>query len=150
LEKTAAPTAMGLTVGAGSGRTVRRDSPGKTTKRKEKGSEVVSGRAFGQQKTTSAPFPSSCPPICQVRDNQETILSLEDPTRKTPMSDVQKFLFDDEEMARRVRVPKIETEGIKYAGSKREIVPYILDVVKPLEVGTIFDAFPGSTRVGSG
>lgn len=39
------------------------------------------------------------------------------------------------------------TEGIKYAGSKLKILPYILDTVSSLDVNTIMDGFSGSTRV---
>lgn len=41
----------------------------------------------------------------------------------------------------------MDTEGIKYTGSKREIVPTLLEVVRPLNVKTIFDGFSGTTRV---
>ncbi len=40
-----------------------------------------------------------------------------------------------------------ETEGIKYAGSKREIIPTLLAIAKQLEVKTVFDGFSGTTRV---
>jgi adenine-specific DNA-methyltransferase len=40
-----------------------------------------------------------------------------------------------------------DTEGIKYAGSKLKIIPYILDVVRRLKPDTIFDGFSGTTRV---
>jgi len=42
-------------------------------------------------------------------------------------------------------VPK--TEGIKYAGSKLKILPYILQTVKKIPVRTILDGFSGTTRV---
>jgi adenine-specific DNA-methyltransferase len=45
----------------------------------------------------------------------------------------------------RVVVPK--TEGIKYAGSKLKILPYILGVLAELDVKTVMDGFSGSTRV---
>jgi len=38
------------------------------------------------------------------------------------------------------------TQGIKYAGSKREIIPRILDLI-PKDVSTILDGCSGSTRV---
>ncbi|MBU4331970.1 DNA adenine methylase [Patescibacteria group bacterium] len=41
----------------------------------------------------------------------------------------------------------METQGIKYAGSKREILPVLLELIKPLGVRTVFDAFSGTTRV---
>lgn len=40
-----------------------------------------------------------------------------------------------------------ETEGIKYAGSKLKILPYIFDVISDLPVTTVLDGFSGSTRV---
>lgn len=45
----------------------------------------------------------------------------------------------------RLTIP--ETEGIKYAGSKLKIIPYIIDVLSELEVKNILDGFSGSTRV---
>ena len=42
---------------------------------------------------------------------------------------------------------KIQTEGIKYAGSKLKILPYIIDIVSELPVTDILDGFSGSTRV---
>lgn len=44
-------------------------------------------------------------------------------------------------------VPKIETEGIKYAGSKLKLIKYILESVQDLEIKTVLDGFSGSTRV---
>ena len=41
----------------------------------------------------------------------------------------------------------METEGIKYTGSKREIIPTLLELVRPLNVRTVFDGFTGTTRV---
>ncbi len=41
----------------------------------------------------------------------------------------------------------IKTQGIKYAGSKLKIIPYILEVIKDLKVKTVLDGFSGSTRV---
>lgn len=41
----------------------------------------------------------------------------------------------------------IKTQGIKYAGSKLKIIPYILENIKNLEIKTILDGFSGSTRV---
>ena len=41
-----------------------------------------------------------------------------------------------------------ETEGIKYAGSKLKILPYIIKIVSELEgVNSVLDGFSGSTRV---
>lgn len=43
-------------------------------------------------------------------------------------------------------IPK--TEGIKYAGSKLKLLPYMFDMIKGLEgVETVLDGFSGSTRV---
>jgi len=39
------------------------------------------------------------------------------------------------------------TEGIKYAGSKLKLVPYILQLVKKVNAKTILDGFSGTTRV---
>src|SRR3989344_8779 len=41
----------------------------------------------------------------------------------------------------------METQGIKYTGSKREILPALLELIKPLNVKTILDGFSGTTRV---
>lgn len=41
----------------------------------------------------------------------------------------------------------IKTQGIKYAGSKLKIIPYILENIKDLEIKTVLDGFSGSTRV---
>lgn len=41
----------------------------------------------------------------------------------------------------------IKTQGIKYAGSKLKIIPYILESIKDLEIKTVLDGFAGSTRV---
>ncbi len=41
----------------------------------------------------------------------------------------------------------MKTEGIKYAGSKRALIPVILRLIEPLQVRTIFDGFTGTTRV---
>ena len=39
------------------------------------------------------------------------------------------------------------TEGIRYTGSKKEILPKILDLTKKIEVKNILDGFGGTTRV---
>lgn len=39
------------------------------------------------------------------------------------------------------------TEGIKYAGSKLKILPYIIDVTSRLNIKSALDAFSGTTRV---
>lgn len=41
----------------------------------------------------------------------------------------------------------METQGIKYAGSKRKILPALLALIKPLNVKTVLDGFSGTTRV---
>lgn len=39
------------------------------------------------------------------------------------------------------------TDGIKYTGSKRELIPILLELLRPLSIHTIFDGFSGTTRV---
>jgi len=39
------------------------------------------------------------------------------------------------------------TEGIKYAGSKLKIIPYILQLAKKVDARTVLDGFAGTTRV---
>ncbi|HHT22137.1 MAG TPA: DNA methyltransferase [Bacteroidales bacterium] len=42
----------------------------------------------------------------------------------------------------------MQTEGIKYTGSKKKIIPYIVQIISELEhVKTILDGFSGTTRV---
>ena len=41
----------------------------------------------------------------------------------------------------------LSTEGIKYAGSKKELIPHILGLVSGTGARTVFDAFSGTTRV---
>jgi len=41
----------------------------------------------------------------------------------------------------------METQGIKYTGSKKEILPVLLELIKPLKVKTVLDGFSGTTRV---
>ena len=41
----------------------------------------------------------------------------------------------------------VETEGIKYSGSKLKLLPHILSIVQPLPVKKVFDGFSGTTRV---
>ncbi len=41
----------------------------------------------------------------------------------------------------------IQTKGIKYAGSKDKIIPYILKLAYKLNPKTVFDGFSGTTRV---
>lgn len=50
-------------------------------------------------------------------------------------------LFDD------IVVDVPPTDGIKYAGSKLKLLPYILDLVRQTGAKTVLDAFSGSTRV---
>ncbi len=40
-----------------------------------------------------------------------------------------------------------KTQGIKYTGSKREIIPTLLELLRPLGIRTVFDGFSGTTRV---
>ncbi len=40
-----------------------------------------------------------------------------------------------------------ETEGIKYAGSKLKLLPYILQLIKKVRPKTVLDGFAGTTRV---
>jgi adenine-specific DNA-methyltransferase len=40
-----------------------------------------------------------------------------------------------------------ETEGIKYAGSKLKLLPYIFQLVNKVKPKTVFDGFAGTTRV---
>ncbi|MGI8555375.1 MAG: DNA adenine methylase [Pyrinomonadaceae bacterium] len=47
----------------------------------------------------------------------------------------------------RKSLPVPQTQGIKYAGSKLKILPYIIDVIAELNVKNILDGFSGSTRV---
>jgi adenine-specific DNA-methyltransferase len=39
------------------------------------------------------------------------------------------------------------TEGVKYAGSKLKLLPYILQLTKKTNAKTVFDGFSGTTRV---
>ncbi|MFA5239713.1 MAG: DNA adenine methylase [Phycisphaerae bacterium] len=39
------------------------------------------------------------------------------------------------------------TEGIKYAGSKLKLLPYILQLIRKVDANTILDGFSGTTRV---
>jgi adenine-specific DNA-methyltransferase len=39
------------------------------------------------------------------------------------------------------------TEGVKYAGSKLKLLPYILQLAKKVEAKTVFDGFAGTSRV---
>jgi adenine-specific DNA-methyltransferase len=40
-----------------------------------------------------------------------------------------------------------ETQGIKYAGSKLKLLPYILQLVEKVKPHTVLDGFAGTTRV---
>ena len=47
-----------------------------------------------------------------------------------------------------MRINAIKTEGIKYAGSKLKIIPYIAEIVSELDgVKSVLDGFSGTTRV---
>ena len=39
------------------------------------------------------------------------------------------------------------TEGVKYAGSKLKLLPYILQLIKKVDAETVLDGFSGTTRV---
>lgn len=41
----------------------------------------------------------------------------------------------------------METQGIKYAGSKKKILPVLLELIEPLNIKTVLDGFSGTTRV---
>ncbi|MCY4577161.1 MAG: DNA adenine methylase [Candidatus Kaiserbacteria bacterium] len=66
-------------------------------------------------------------------------------------TDGQRFLFGDVYPDLSVKPKNIETEGIKYIGSKKEILPKILLILallrKQTSIKTILDGFSGSTRV---
>lgn len=49
-------------------------------------------------------------------------------------------LFDD-------TITTLKTEGIKYAGSKRKLLPQILSLVQKVKPKTVLDGFAGTTRV---
>lgn len=40
-----------------------------------------------------------------------------------------------------------QTEGIRYAGSKRALIPFIHELIEPLSLRSVLDAFSGTTRV---
>ena len=40
------------------------------------------------------------------------------------------------------------TQGIRYTGSKKDIIPKIYDTIKDLEIKNVLDGFAGTTRVG--
>ena len=42
---------------------------------------------------------------------------------------------------------KVNTQGIKYAGSKLKIIPFILESIEDLEIKSVLDGFSGTTRV---
>ena len=50
-------------------------------------------------------------------------------------------LFDD------IVIDAPSTEGVKYAGSKLKLLPYILQLIKKVDAKTILDGFSGTTRV---
>jgi adenine-specific DNA-methyltransferase len=54
---------------------------------------------------------------------------------------IRKNLFNE------VIFEDIETEGIKYVGSKDKIIPYILKIAYKLRPKTVLDGFSGTTRV---
>jgi adenine-specific DNA-methyltransferase len=42
----------------------------------------------------------------------------------------------------------METRGVKYIGSKKKLIPYILEYTNHIPVGNFIDVFAGTTRVG--
>lgn len=54
---------------------------------------------------------------------------------------MSKNLFNEKDFSH------IKTQGIKYAGSKLKIIPYILESIKDLKIKKVLDGFSGSTRV---
>lgn len=52
-----------------------------------------------------------------------------------------------ENLFNEITFENIETEGIKYTGSKDKIIPYILKLAYKLKPKTVFDGFSGTTRV---
>jgi len=42
----------------------------------------------------------------------------------------------------------IKTEGIRYTGSKKTVIPKIINLISNLQIRTTLDAFSGTTRVG--
>ncbi len=44
-------------------------------------------------------------------------------------------------------ISPLQTEGIKYTGSKLKIIPYILNTIADLNCNSVLDAFSGTTRV---
>lgn len=56
----------------------------------------------------------------------------------------QMSLFGDDEIE---TITTPSTEGIKYAGSKRKLIPKILELAKKTGAKTVLDGFAGTTRV---
>ncbi|MBQ7191148.1 MAG: DNA adenine methylase [Kiritimatiellae bacterium] len=52
-----------------------------------------------------------------------------------------------EEFKLESEIPTPRTEGIKYAGSKLKLIPYILDIIGHKGFRTVLDGFSGTTRV---
>jgi adenine-specific DNA-methyltransferase len=57
------------------------------------------------------------------------------------MGNSTESLFDN------VKLATNDTQGIKYAGSKKKIIPHILTLFDDIDVKTVFDGFSGTTRV---
>lgn len=58
------------------------------------------------------------------------------------------LLFDDEiHLKESVLIIPTKTEGIKYAGSKKKLLPHILSLIKKVDAKTVLDGFSGTTRV---
>lgn len=45
-------------------------------------------------------------------------------------------------------VKDLKTQGVRYSGSKKEILPSIMDIIKDLKIKNVLDGFAGTTRVG--
>ncbi|HVW03226.1 MAG TPA: DNA adenine methylase, partial [Planctomycetaceae bacterium] len=52
-----------------------------------------------------------------------------------------------QESATQTRPQAPPTQGVKYAGSKRALLGWILRTIEPLAVSSVFDGFAGTTRV---
>ena len=44
-------------------------------------------------------------------------------------------------------IPRVSTQGIKYAGSKLKLIPHILEMSRRVSAKTVLDGFSGTTRV---
>jgi len=48
---------------------------------------------------------------------------------------------------KKIAYSDIKTQGIKYTGSKKNIIPVLLELIKSLNIKTVLDGFSGTTRV---